>query len=323
MKRKHLFALLIAAVLLIGCILAAAAHKTGAQEYTVGICQFTQHEALDAAARGFKAALTDKFGDQVAFDEQNANGDFSACTVIIDELLSKEADLILADSTSALQLASAVDTDTPILGTAVTDYETALQLKDFDGTVGGNISGTSDLVPPEQQAAMIRELFPDAERIGMLYCSAEMNSQYQLNTLETELTAMGYSCEAYPFVDSSDISAATESAAAACDVIYVPTDNTAAANAGIIANICLPAKIPVVTGDENTGKICGAATLSVDYYALGYATGEMAAQILTGEKAVSDMPIQYASGFTKKYNPEICTELGITIPEDYTELNAK
>ena len=200
---------------------------------------------------------------------------------------------------------------------AVTEYGVALGISDFDGTVGGNISGTSDLAPLDQQAAMIQELFPDAKTVGLIYCSAEANSQYQVDVVKAELEKLGYTATLYSFSDSNDLAAVTESAVAASDVIYVPTDNTVAANTGIIDNICRPAKVPVVAGEEGIVKGCGVATLSISYYDIGYKTGEMAAQVLTGEADISTMPIEYAPQFTKKYNAEICADLGLEMPSDY------
>lgn len=288
--------------------------------YTVGICQLVQHEALDAATQGFKDALTEEFGDSVTFDEQNAQNDSNTCSTIINSFVSNGADLILANATPALQAAAAGTNEIPILGTSVTEYGVALQIDGFDGTVGGNISGTSDLPPLDQQADMLHELLPDAKTVGLLYCSSEANSQYQVDTVKTYLEEMGYTCEYYAFSDSNDLSSVVTGAADACDVIYAPTDNTVASNTGIIDNICRPAKVPVIAGEEGICSGCGVATLSISYYDLGVATGKMAAKILKGEADISEMPIEYAPNFTKKYNKTICDELGITVPEDYTDI---
>lgn len=286
--------------------------------YTVGICQLVQHEALDAATKGFKDALVEEFGeDGIKFDEQNAQGDPNTCSTIINGFVSSDVDLILANATPALQAAAAGTDTIPILGTSVTEYGVALELSDFNGTVGRNISGTSDLAPLESQADMIKELFPDAKKVGLLYCSAEANSQYQVDTVKAALEKLGYTCEYYSFSDSNDLSTVTTSAANASDVIYVPTDNTVAANTEIIKNICMPAKTPVVAGEEGICKGCGVATLSISYYDLGVATGKMAAKILKSESKIEEMPIEYAPQFTKKYNKDICDELGITVPDDY------
>ncbi len=287
--------------------------------FTVGICQLVQHEALDAATQGFKDALTEEFGDNVTFDEQNAQGDSNTCATIINSFVSNNVDLILANATAALQAAATGTTEIPILGTSVTEYGVALDISDFNGTVGGNISGTSDLAPLDGQADMIKELFPDAKTVGLLYCSAEANSQYQVDTIKGYLEDMGYTCNYYSFADSNDLSSVVTTASTESDVIYVPTDNTVASNTEIIDNICRPAGVPVVAGEEGICAGCGVATLSISYYDLGAATGKMAVKVLNGED-ISTMPVEYAPNFTKKYNKTICEELNITVPDDYVAI---
>ena len=289
----------------------------GAKKYTIGVCQLVTHDALDAATQGFIDALNEKLPGQVEIDNQNASNDIPMCSTIVNQFIAADVDLIMCNATPALQAAAAATTTIPILGTSVTEYGVALGISNFDGTVGGNISGTSDLAPLDQQAAMIQELFPDAKTVGLIYCSAEANSQYQVDVVKAELEKLGYTATLYSFSDSNDLAAVTESAVAASDVIYVPTDNTVAANTGIIDNICRPAKVPVVAGEEGIVKGCGVATLSISYYDIGYKTGEMAAQVLTGEADISTMPIEYAPQFTKKYNAEICADLGLEMPSDY------
>ncbi len=288
--------------------------------YTVGICQLVQHAALDAATQGFKDALTEELGDAVTFDEQNAQGDSNTCSTIINSFVSSDVDLILANATPALQAAQAGTNEIPILGTSVTEYGVALGIDGFDGTVGGNISGTSDLAPLDEQAAMLHELFQDAKNVGLLYCSAEANSQYQVDTVKAALEELGYTCEYYAFSDSNDLSSIATKAASENDVLYVPTDNTAAANAELVNNICQPAGVPVVAGEEGICAGCGVATLSISYYDLGVATGKMAAKILKGEANISEMPIEYAPQFTKKYNKSLCEALNVTVPDGYVAI---
>lgn len=285
--------------------------------YTVGICQLMQHEALDAATQGFMDALTEALGDKVTFDVQNAQGDSNTCSTIINSFVSSDVDLILANATPALQAAAAATNEIPILGTSVTEYGVALDIDGFDGTVGGNISGTSDLAPLDGQADMLAELFPDAKTVGLLYCSAEANSQYQVDTVKGFLEDKGYTCEYYSFSDSNDLSSVVTNAINNVDVIYIPTDNTAASNTELINNICLPAGVPVIAGEEGMCAGCGVATLSISYYDLGVATGKMAAQILAEGGDISTMPVEYAPNFTKKYNATICEALNITVPDDY------
>ena len=290
----------------------------GAKKYTIGVCQLVTHDALDAATQGFIDAVKDKLGEEnVTIDVQNAANDQNVCTTIVNTFVSKKVDLIMANATPALQAAYNATAEIPILGTSVTEYGVALGIDDFDGLVGTNISGTSDLAPLDEQAGIIKELFPDAKTVGLLYCSAEPNSQYQVDTVKASLEELGYTCEYYAFSDSNDLATVCQSAADASDVIYVPTDNTVANNTEIVNNICQPAGVPVVAGEEGIMGGCGVATLSISYYDLGVATGKMAAKILTGESKVEEMPIEYAPEFTKEYNPTIAEALGITIPDDY------
>ena len=295
-----------------------AAPAADGKVYNIGICQLVQHEALDAATQGFKDALTEKLGaDNAKFDEQNASGDSANCTTIVSGFVSTGVDLILANATAPLQAAAQATADIPVLGTSVTDYATALDISDWTGTVGNNISGTSDLAPLDQQAAMIQELFPDAKTVGLLYCSAEPNSVYQCDVIEGYLNEMGIETARYAFTDTNDVTSVTQTAAAASDVIYIPTDNTAASNTEAIANVVIPEQVPVVAGEEGICKGCGVATLSISYYDLGYKTGEMAAEILADGADVSTMPVEFAPNVTKKYNAANCEALGITPPDGY------
>ena len=292
--------------------------------YQIGICQLLQPEALDPATQGFKDALVELLGeDRVVFDEQNASNDSATCATIINQFVAEDVDLILANATAALQAAAQGTTDIPILGTSITDYATALGISDWTGTTGANISGTSDLAPLEEQAAMLNELFPDAQTIGLLYCSAEPNSIYQADTIRGFLEGYGYTCEDYTFADSNDLASVVTNAVSGCDVIYVPTDNTAAANTEVINNVCLPAGIPVIAGEQGICAGCGVATLSISYYDIGYTAGEMAVDILENGADISTMEIKSAPNVTKMYNEAICTELGITVPEGYEAIAAE
>ena len=345
MKMKKALALVLAALLLVSmaactgtapaATTAAAAETTAAAEteateasaetesgktYTVGICQLVQHPALDAATQGFKDALTEALGDAVSFNEQNASGESVNCATIVNGLVASQVDLILANATAPLQAAASATADIPVLGTAVTDYASALEIDNWTGTVGGNISGTSDLAPLDQQAAMLQELFPDAKTVGLLYCSAESNSKYQVDMIRGYLEQAGLTCEEYAFTDTNDVASVTQKACDSSDVIYIPTDNTAASNTEAIANVVLPAGVPVIAGEEGICQGCGVATLSISYYDLGYATGKMAVKILTGEADISTMPVEYAPQVTKKYTAANCETLGVTVPDDYAAI---
>ena len=314
---KKIVALTLAVLMLVSL---AACGGSGSGKYTVGICQLVQHPALDAATQGFQDALTKALGeDKVTFDVQNASGEPTNCTTIVNKFVSSKVDLIMANATPALQAAVQATKDIPVLGTSVTDYASALEIEGWTGTVGSNVSGTSDLAPLDGQAAMIKELFPDAKTVGILYCSSEANSQYQVDVITGHLTDLGFTVTPYSFTDTNDVASVAQ-AACASDVIYIPTDNTAASNTEAIANVVLPAKVPVVAGEAGICGGCGVATLSISYYDLGYATGEMAAKVLKGEAKISEMPVQYAPEFTKQYNAANCEALGITVPADYTPM---
>ena len=308
---KKLLAVMIAALL---CLSAAAVAE---ETYRVGVCQLVQHVALDAATQGFRDALTEKLGDAVTFDEQNASGDSNTCSTIVNGFVSDGVDLIMANATPALQAAVAATGDIPILGTSVTDYATALDIDDWTGATGINVSGTSDLAPLDQQAAMLNELFPDAKVVGLLYCSAEPNSKYQVDVITGYLTEMGYECVEYTFADSNDVASVAQSACDGADVLYIPTDNTAASCTEAIRNVVEPAQKPVIAGEEGICKGCGVATLSISYYDLGYATGEMACEVLANGADVATLDVAFAPNVTKEYNAELCELLGVTVPEDY------
>lgn len=329
MKKKRslcaalLAGLMVTAVCLTGCGKKADDNAGGGSSdpdkvYQVGVCQLTQHDALDAATQGFVDALNTILGSEhVNIDVQVASGDSTTCTPIVNSFVNKKVDLIMANATPALQAAYNATTSIPILGTSVTEYGVALGLSDFSGTVGGNISGTSDLAPLTEQADMILELVPQAKTVGLLYCSAEPNSEYQVKVVEDYLSGKGITCTRYSFSDSNDVAAVTTKAAADSDVIYIPTDNTVAANTESVANVVLAAGVPVVGGDPGICSGCGVATIATDYYELGKLTAQMAAEILTGEADISTMAVQYGP-MQKIYNAANCDTLNITVPEDYT-----
>ena len=311
---KKLLSLVLALCMVLGCTSAFAADK-----YEIGILQLVQHFALDAATQGFMDALTEKLGaDNVEFDVQNASGDSAACTTIATTFDANGVDLIMANATAALQAAMNATATIPVLGTSVTDYATAMGITEgWTGVTGINVSGTSDLAPLDAQAAMVKELFPDAKKVGLLYCSAEPNSVYQVKVIAGYLAELGYETAEYGFADSNDVASVSQNAADNCDVIYIPTDNTAASYTETIANVVLPAKVPVVAGESGICSGCGVATLSISYYDLGYQTGLMAYEILVNGADITTMAIGSAPNPTKMYNVANCAELGITPPADY------
>ncbi len=318
MKRK--LSILLALVLIACLTLPFAGCAGGKATYTVGICQLVQHEALDAATKGFRDALTEKLGDKVAFSEQNASGDSANCVTICTQFVTSGVDLIMANATPALQAASAATATIPIVGTSVTDYATALDISNWNGATGKNVTGTSDLAPLDGQAAMLHELFPDAKTVGILYCSAEANSKYQATEITKSFKEFGYTVKDFTFADSNDVAAVTQSACDACDVLYIPTDNTAAHSGEAINNVASSAKTPIIAGEEGICKKCGVATLSISYYDIGYAAGEMAYEVLVNKADVSTMAVRFAPKFTKEYNKELCRLHGITPPSDYVAI---
>lgn len=313
------------AVLCAVCIVFTLGATAFAADYNVGVCQLVQHPALDAATQGFIDALNEALGEgAVSFNVQNASGDSATCSVIVNQFVSDEVDLIMANATPALLAAQAQTNVIPILGTSVTDYASALDYAEdeWTGATGTNISGTSDGVPAEEYAKLLNELFPEVKTVGILYCSGEPNSKFQADQIRPFLEEMGYKVKDFTFADSNDVAAVTNNACDDCDVLYIPTDNTAASNAELINNVVLEKKVPVVAGEEGLCAGCGCVTLSISYYELGVVTGQMAAQVLSGEAAVGEMPIAYAP-FEKKFNAVNCELNGITVPEDFAPIEAE
>ena len=269
-------AALLAASMLAGCGGQTSAPASGASEpasqasdgsYVVGVCQLAPHPALDAATQGFQDALTEALGDQVTIEVKNAAGDSPTCATIVNGFVSSGVDLIMANATASLQAAVAATSDIPVLGTSVTEYGVALGIEDFSGTVGTNVSGTSDLAPLDQQAAMLKEWFPDAKTVGLLYCSAEPNSQYQVDVVQAELEKLGYTCTQYSFSDTNDMASVTQNAADNSDVIYVPTDNTVPTTpawwiTSAVPRACLSSRVKRASAPAAASPLCPSATMT-------------------------------------------------------------
>lgn len=287
--------------------------------YHVGICQWAEHAALDEATKGFQEALTDKLGEEVTFDVQIAQGSTQDCQEIINGFVAEESDLIMANATTALVTAAQATNTIPIVATSITDYGTALNMREWTGASGINVTGTSDLAPIESQADMILELVPEAEKVGILYCSAETNSIYQAQKMTSILTDKGMTIGNYTIADETELEKTAQKAASECDVLYIPTDNTIASQAELLKGILLSEKVPMIAGEEGLCE-AGVATLSISYYDIGYSAGEMAYEILTEGKNPGEIEVRYAENVTKKYNPDNCEALGITVPDDYEEL---
>ncbi len=298
--------------------------KADDKTYKVGVIQLMQHKALDAATKGFEDALKEKLGDKVTITVENASGDSTTCATLANSFVSDNVDLIMANATPALQASQTATSDIPIVATSITDYASALgiDLKDWTGSTGINVTGTSDLAPLDEQADMLHELYPDAKEVGIIYCSGEDNSIFQVKEITKYLEEYGYKVSEYTFSDSSDVSTVVQTACDSSDVIYVPTDNVAANCGQTINNIALTAEVPIIAGEEGICKDCGVATLSISYYDIGRAAGEMAYEILVNGADPAKMDIQYATEFTKEYNEEIVKTLGVDIPKDYEAIKA-
>ena len=315
---KKVLTMVCVLLMIVGLTACGTAKK---ENYVIGICQLVPHPALDEATNGFMDAVKKGLGEEnVVFKKEVGDGEAATCSSIVNTLISTKVDLIMANATPAVAAAYNATETIPILGTSVTEYGVALGIKDFSGTVGGNVSGTSDLADLNKQALMILDWVPNAKTVGLLYCSAEPNSKYQVDEIQKKLENEGVTCKQFPFADASDMNAVTQAATEWSDVIYVPTDNTVAKYASAIDGMCRPAKVPIIAGEQGVCSGCGIATMSISYYDLGYTTGEMAVKILKGEAKISEMPIQYASQVTYLYNEEICKELGITPLEGYTAI---
>ena len=313
---KKLLTVLATLLLLVGC-----GSSSGESVKRVGVIQLVQHEALDKATEGFADVLKEEFGDQVDVDIQVASGDSATCALMAQNFVAEGVDLIMCNATPALQAASQATVDIPILGTSVTEYGVALNIDNFSGTVGGNISGTSDLAPLDQQAQMIIDLIPDAKVVGLLYCTSEANSKYQIDVVKAYLEGKGLKVNVYSFSDTSTLDATVTAACDEIDALYIPTDNACADNGQVIASAADHKNIPIITGEKSTLVSCdGVASLSIDYYELGKTTGQMAIKILKGESDISTMPIEYFANPVKLYNKAKADKYGIAIPSDYVEV---
>ena len=302
--------------------------ETQGKTWTVGVAQLVQHPALDAATEGFKDELTklaEADGNKIEFKEDNAAGDIPTCATITNGFAADGVDLILANPTPVLQAAAQSTTTIPIVATAVTDFASALDIPEdkWTGATGINVTGTSDLAPLAEQAAMFKTLVPDAKTIGIVYCSAEANSVYQAKVVGEELKKLGLESKEFTAADTNDIASVVQSACDACDAIYIPTDNTMAQATGTIEPIVTKANIPVIAGEEGICKGCGFATLSISYESIGRNAGKMAYEILKDGKdpATMDILVPTKDDVIFKYVPERAKALGITVPDEYEELS--
>ncbi len=308
---KRIVSLILVLALSLSVCVAFTACGEKKADFTVGICQLMEHESLDKATEGFKAALTAALqaeGKTVAFEEQVAGGS-DLCTTVVDTFVAKEVNLIMANATPALLAAANATTTIPVLGTSVTDYKDT-----FSGSIPANVSGTSDAVPFDEQAQMMIDTLNlvTGDQVGVLYCSDESNSKVQYEAVKALFEAKGIVVKAYTFSETTELETLVTSACGECKAIYVPSDNTVADNDSVVGNICNEKKIPVYT--SYGGAICY-ASLAIDYYALGEETGKMAAQILLGQKTPADIEVMTLTP-TTVYNKDLCKDLGIEVPAE-------
>lgn len=296
-----------------------SANTSDGKVYQIGICQLVQHEALDRATQGFEDALVKLLGeDHVKFNVQNAQGDSQTCATIANQFVNSGTDLIMANATAALQACANATSTIPIVGTSVTSFAAALDIElDENNCTGINVTGTNDLAPLDQQAQIIADLFPDVKQVGILYCSAEVNSVYQAEHIASYLDELNINHKDFSFADSNDLQAVTNNCVSECDVIYVPTDNVVSSNQSIIDAVARPAGVPIICGEESQCTGCGLASLSIDFYDIGYRAGEQAYDILVNGKNPAEMPVEDPQSLTRIYNPQIAADLGITLSDDY------
>ena len=308
---KKIVSLILASMLMLSAMTGCGASLGKSNDYNVAVCQLMVHPSLDEATQGFKDALTEAVeaaGGTVQYDTQVA-GEANLCSTVVGAQLAKKPDLIMANATPALLAAANGTTTIPVLGTSVTDYGDT-----FANNIPSNVTGTSDAVPFDEQAKMMIETLGlvSGDQVGVLYCSNESNSLIQYEAVKALFEAEGIVVKAYTFSETTELQAVTTSMASECKAVYVPSDNTVAANDSIVGTICTEKNVPIYT--SYGGAVCY-ASLSISYYDLGVETGKMAAQILLGEKNVSDFEIKTLTP-SVSYNEELCAQLGIAVPEN-------
>ncbi|HHU68643.1 ABC transporter substrate-binding protein [Corynebacterium sp.] len=284
----------------------------GGDSYSIGINQLVQHPALDAATEGFKEALADA-GVDVSYDEQNANGEQATALTIAQQFAGKNLDLVLAVATPAAQATAQNITDIPVLFTAVTDPVSA-ELVDSEETPGGNVTGTSDVAPIEDQLDLLKELVPDARTVGIVYASGEVNSQVQVDLAKEAAGPRDLEIKTQTVTTANDIQQAVE-ALGDVDAIYVPTDNMVVAGIASLVQVAEQKQIPVIAAEAGTVEGGAVATLGIDYKELGRQTGEMALRVLRDGEDTASMPVEKATEFTYVINEDAAERLGVTIPQ--------
>lgn len=320
-KSMKWLATLALAAMVVGAAGCGSSTQTGSKDkksYKVGVLQLVQHPALDAANKGFIDGLKSKGfeeGKNVTFDQQNAQGDQSNLQTIAQRFVSNKDDLVCAIATPAAQTMANASKEIPIVGTAITDYKVAKLVKD-NSKPGTNVTGTTDMNPVEAQIDLLVKIMPKAKTVGFIYNSSEVNSQLQIDLAKKAAAARGLATVEATVSSVNDIQQAAQSLMGKVDALYIPTDNVMASAIPNLIKITDEAKIPVFCGEAGMLKSGGVATLGIDYYKLGFQTGEMAADILSGKAKPQDMAIQSQKTFTVSLNEEAIKKLGLTIPDD-------
>ena len=293
-------------------------NKENAENYKIGVIQLVEHAALDAVYEGFVDGLKEaglEEGKNITIDYQNAQGDQSNCQTIATKLVNDRNDLILAIATPAAQAVANTTKEIPILVTAVTDPADS-KLVASNEVPGGNVSGTSDLTPVKEQIGLIPQILPDAKTVGLLYCSSEVNSKFQIEIAKNEAEALGLKTVKATVSSSNEIQQVVQSLVGKVDAIYIPTDNMLAAGMATVAQVTIPAGIPVIVGEEGMITNGGTATYGLNYYDLGKLTATQAVAILKEGKNPAEMPIEYLSEYNLVINQEVVEQMGLTLPKN-------
>ncbi len=319
MKKAAIFVIMLTAVLVL--VIAGCSSQGAESKQTIGIIQYVEHNALDAAREGFIQALSDNGyndGENISIDTQNAQADQSNLSTISDRFVSNNVDMVLAIATPAAQSIAGKTEEIPILGTAITDY-VAAKLVESNEVPKTNVSGTTDMNPIKEQIDLLLKLVPDAQTVGVLYTSSEDNSIVQAAIAKEAIEALGLTYTEVTVTNSNEVQQATQSIIERADAIYLPTDNVLASAIPVIHGVTVQSKTPVICGEAGMVENGGLATLGINYYDLGYKTGLMAVEVLEGKAEPASMPIQSASGFDFAINGEVASEIGLIIPSDFTD----
>ncbi|NLP31178.1 MAG: ABC transporter substrate-binding protein [Clostridiales bacterium] len=320
-KNLKLISLLLAVMMVVTLGVGCSGGGETQDAIEIGIIQYMDHIALDAAKEGFLDALKDNGyidGENITVDEQNAQGDQSNMSSISDRFVSNNVDLVLAIATPAAQAIAGKTSEIPILATAITDFVSA-RLAESNESPGGNVSGTTDMNPIKEQIELLLQLAPEAKTVGVLYTSSEDNSILQAQMAQEIIEELGLNYVEVTVTNSNDVQQATQSIVEQCDAIYIPTDNVFASAMPVVHGVTSSSKTPVICGEAGMVSNGGLATLGIDYYDLGYQTGLMAVKLIKGEAEISTMPIEKPRGYDFTINGTVAGEIGIEIPSELQE----